>query len=190
MVKGASLWSVTAELASSVIFTRQLPDDVSGTVQAYDPAEAAVLAMISAQLVPLSVEYSILILVTSLLVQVIFWGEPDSQSSPPLGAVTVTMGFNIVNTASLWSVTVPSLVSVIFTRQFVDDTAGIVQEYDPADAAVLAMISVQFVPPFVEYSSLTLVTLELVQVMFCWVLASQDSEPLGEVRVSVPGISW
>ena len=89
------------------------------------------------------------------------------QDSEPLGAVTATEAADtIVNTALLMSVMLPFEASVILILPFVEGTFGTVHAYVPADAAVLAIICVELVPPSVEYSSLTLVTLELVQVMF------------------------
>ena len=104
---------------------------------------------------------------TPELVQVMLWDVPAFQFSPPFGEVTVIDGWIIVNVPSLWSVTLELLVSVTITRQFEEDTMlGIVQEYEPLDALVLATICVQFAPPSREYSSLTLVTPEDVQVIF------------------------
>ena len=63
-----------------------------------------------------------------------------------------------MNVPLLRSVTLELLVSVTLTRQSEEVLSGTVQEYDPAEAAVLAMIVVQFVPPSVEYSIFTLLT--------------------------------
>ena len=71
IVNVPSLWSVTLELLVSVTITRQFEEDTMlGTVQEYEPLDALVLATICVQLEPPFVEYSILTLVTSLLVQV------------------------------------------------------------------------------------------------------------------------
>jgi hypothetical protein len=57
---------------------------------------------------------------------------------------------DIVNTALLWSVGLPS-VSEILTKHVVEGAFGIVQECVPS-SGVLAITSVQFEPLFVEYS--------------------------------------
>ena len=188
MVNTAFDWSVTLALAVSVIRTRQFVDEETfGTVHEYELADAAVLAIICVHDEPPLVEYSILIFVTFELVQVMVRDEPVVHVSPPLGDMTATVpGWTMVKTAFEWSVTVALAVSVIFTRLFVDDTFGTVQEYELADAGVLAIIVVQLVPLSVVYSNLTLVTPEDVQVMARDEEAVQDSEPLGEARVKEP----
>jgi hypothetical protein len=61
----------------------------------------------------------------------------------------------MVNTALLWSVGTPS-TSEIFTRQFEDGVFGIVHEYDPLVAGILATTSSQLDPLSIEYSIRTL----------------------------------
>ena len=116
--KTVLLWSFTDELETSVIFTRQFEEVVLGIVHEYDPADAAVLAMISVQLVPLSVEYSSLTLVTPELVQVMFWVFPVIHNSPLFGEITVIEGIVIEKTVLLWSFTAAFEASLIFTRQY------------------------------------------------------------------------
>ena len=61
----------------------------AGTVQMKRPL-LGVVAMSSFQLAPLSAEYSILTLaIDPVLVQVMAWGVPSIQLSPPLGEVRV-----------------------------------------------------------------------------------------------------
>jgi len=64
---------------------------VFGTVHAYVPADAAVLATICVQLEPLLVEYSSFTFVTPELVQVMLCELPAVQDSPPFGEVRVTL---------------------------------------------------------------------------------------------------
>ena len=117
------------------------------------------------------------------------WDEPAIQFSPPFGEVNVIVDWIIMNVPLLWSVTLELLVSITLTRQFEEVSSGTIQEYDPAEAGVLTMIVVQFIPLSVEYSSLTFVTPELVQVMFCDVPPVHTSPPLGEFRLIVEE-SW
>ena len=105
-----------------------------------------------------------------------------------MGDVTVIVDCTIiVNVLLLPSVIVASAVSEILTRQFEDDTFGMVHLYEPVAAEVLAVITFHDVPLSVVYSSFTFVTPDEVQVMLCDVLAVNDSPPLGDVTVIVGG---
>ncbi len=109
-----------------------------GTVHAYAPAAAGVLAIICVQLVPLFTEYSILTFVTLLLVHVIFWEEPTFQLSPPFGEVTVI---------------VPLGTGVYFKTLPASPTAHPVvalTKLNDLSASVIPLVCAdQFVPPFV-----------------------------------------
>jgi len=91
IVNNESLWSVTSILDESLIFIRQIEDGLFGTVHKYEPAEAGVLAAISVQFKPLSVEYSILTILILELVHMIFCVVPAIKVSPPLGEVILTL---------------------------------------------------------------------------------------------------
>ena len=93
IVKVALLTSFVAAFAASLILTNPcVVGGVLGISQLYVPAPAGVLAIIVVQLTPLLIEYSIFTLATPPLVQVIFLFVPISQTSPPFGDVTVTVG--------------------------------------------------------------------------------------------------
>ena len=76
----------------SVILIKQLGEGSLGTVNAYDPVEAGILARISIQFPPLLVEYSSLTLSIPLNSQVMFLEVFAVHDSPPLGEVRVTVG--------------------------------------------------------------------------------------------------
>ncbi len=91
----------------------------------------AVEAVISVQLVPPFVEYSIFTSPTPpVLVQVIMWVEPVNNVSPPLGEVTVipcVVGETMENSLSLMSEILPSeSLSLMRTRQSTDGVSGTV----------------------------------------------------------------
>lgn len=86
---------------------------------------------------------------------------------PPFGTVIVTLGGGvIVNDASLISVTVGIETSVILIRPWEVGVFGITHDFDPVEAGVLAIISFHDDPLLVEYSILTLDTLEDAHVIF------------------------
>jgi hypothetical protein len=112
------------------------------------------------------VEYSNFTLVILALVQVIFCMLPIFHTSPPLGAVTVTLGATlIVNTALELSVTALSDTSLTLTSELTLAVFGTVQLKVPDAAGVPDVTTVQFVPLFVLYSIFTLVTFALLQVI-------------------------
>src|SRR6058998_661729 len=84
---------VSTTVTSAVLVTRTLTVELmlSGTVHAYVPAAASVDAVISEAVAKLSVEYSsFTVAKVPALVQVMVFAVPTPQTSPPLGAVTVT----------------------------------------------------------------------------------------------------
>ena len=60
-------------------------------------AEDGVLEIIVDQFLPLFVEYSIVTLLTDVLVQMMLCEVPTTQSSPPFGDVTVIVGVGAVS---------------------------------------------------------------------------------------------
>ena len=185
-MKAALLTSLVLVLVESLTLTSALLVAVFGTVQLNVPVAALVPADICIQLVPLLVLYSNFTLLILALVQVIFWIAPIFHTSPPLGAVTVTLGATlIVKTALLLSVTVLSDTSLTLTKLVTLAVFGIVQLKVPDPAGVLDVTTVQFVPLLVEYSILTLLTFALVQVIFWALPIFHTSVPLGLVTVTL-----
>jgi hypothetical protein len=110
--------------------TRTKPCEVGefGTVQAYDPLDAGVLATSVVQLLPKFVEYSTITFDTPFCVQVILCEEVPTQFSPPFGETTVTLATDeIVNTPLLTSLTREFDASLTRTRACVEGEAGVVQ---------------------------------------------------------------
>jgi hypothetical protein len=185
-VKAALLTSLVLVLVESLTLTSALLVAVAGTVQLNVPDAAFVPADTSIQLVPLLVLYSNFTLVILALLQVIFWIDPIFHTSPPLGALTVTLGATlIVKTALLLSVTVLSDTSLTLTSDVTLAVFGIVQLKVPDPAAVLDVTTVQLVPLLVEYSILTLLTFALLQVIFWGLPIFHTSVPLGAVTVTL-----
>ena len=91
MVNVLSLVSLAVE-AVSEIRTRHRPLLPAGTAHEKVPAEAAVLPVMIVQVPPSSSVYSSLTLATPEELQVMGWLVPPAKLSPPLGAVTVTVG--------------------------------------------------------------------------------------------------
>jgi hypothetical protein len=173
-------------LVESLTLTKALLVAVLGIVQLNVPDAALVPALICIQLVPLLVLYSSFTLVILALVHVIFWILPIFHTSPPFGAVTLTLGATlIVNTALELSVTVLSETSLTRTSDVTLAVFGIVQLNVPLAAGVLDVTTVQLVPVLVEYSIFTLVTFALVQVIFWALPIFHTSEPLGLVTATV-----
>ena len=165
IVKTALELSVTVLSDTSLKRTSVVTLALFGIVQLKLPLAAEVLDVTTVQLVPLLVEYSIFTLVTFALVQVIFCALPIFHTSPPLGAVTVTLGTTILNTALLKSLTEALPASLILTRAFTLAVFGTVQVKLPLAAGVPAVTTIQLVPLLVEYSIFTLLTFTLTQVI-------------------------
>ena len=178
------LVSANEPFATSEIFTLQFVDGVVGIVQTKLPVAAGVDARIEIQFEPLSVVYSSLTFATVELDHVIFCVVPTIHCSPPFGAVTVTFGRMIEKKLSLTSAKALFVTSEILTLQLTEGVFGIVQTKLPAAAGVDARIEIQSVSLLVEYSSLTLATFELVQVIFCVVPTIHCSPPFGAVTVT------
>jgi hypothetical protein len=118
------------------------------------------------QLVPLSVEYSILKFVMLDHAQVMLCKLPVFHVSPPLGEMTDTAGAaTMVKTPLLESRTAAFEASLMRMSPCDVGVLGTVQGYDPAGADVLAVMRFQLLPLFVEYSSFANETLTEPQVM-------------------------
>ena len=167
MVKAALLISLTLVFVESLTRTNALLLAVLGIVQLKLPTDALVPAVTTVQLVPLFVLYSILTLLILTLLQVILWILPIFHTSPPFGELTVTPGATrMVKTALLESLTVLSVTSLTFTSAVVLAVLGTVQLNGVLEADTLGVITVQLVPLFVLYSSFTLLTFALLQLIF------------------------
>jgi hypothetical protein len=189
MVKTALL--VSATRLSTVLRMRTFAAFVAtpGTVQLYGLPPAGVLAIIVLQLPPLLVVYCSCTFTILALVHVIAFVLPKTNTSPPTGDVSVTLGATlIVKTALLESLTVLSDTSLTFTRLVTLAVLGTVQGNIAGLDGTLGVITDQLVPPLVLYSSFTLLTLALLQVMFWLLPIFHTSVPLGEFTV-IDGIT-
>ena len=129
IVKIASLISFTLAFEASLTRTRACVVGVFGIDHAYDPADAEVEDTIVIHEPPLFVEYSSLTDDKLVNVHVMFCVDVAIQFSPPLGAVSVTLGgCVIVNTALLISLIAEFDASLILTSTCVEGVLGTVHE--------------------------------------------------------------
>lgn len=187
MVKLASLISVVAAFAASL--TRMRPWVVAelGTVHASEPS-LAVEAVICVHVEPALSEYSSFTLaIVPVEDHVIVVALPPVNDWPPLGAVNVTLLDAltvIVKLALLMSLVAETDASLTRTRPCVVAEEGTVHASEPS-LVVEAVITVQLVPPFTEYSNLTLAIVPVEDHVIVVALPPvSDSPPLGAVTVT------
>jgi len=187
IVNGPSLMSLTVSLTVQVTRTRPCVVGVVGTVHAYVEGTPGTLAMMVLHAVPLFVLYSSFTELTApVRAQVMFRTPPVGQSSPPFGAVTLTVPIEIVNGLLLMSFTFALSVQLTRTRPCVVGVVGTVQAYVEGTPGTLATMVLHAVPLFVLYSSFTLFTTPVrTHVMFCTLPVIQVSPPFGAVTVTV-----